>query len=51
MIAGFTELDIRGSVEGSRAIFLQAIRRNPDNPDFYLAMMEFEIRLKHKIDM
>ena len=25
MIAGFTELDIRGSVEGSRAIFLQAI--------------------------
>ena len=44
LISIYTELDIRGSFEGARNIMLQAIRRNENDPVYYLEYLKFELR-------
>eukprot|EP00345_Euplotes_harpa_P014206 CAMPEP_0168347674 /NCGR_PEP_ID=MMETSP0213-20121227/19173_1 /TAXON_ID=151035 /ORGANISM="Euplotes harpa, Strain FSP1.4" /LENGTH=266 /DNA_ID=CAMNT_0008356893 /DNA_START=227 /DNA_END=1027 /DNA_ORIENTATION=- len=45
LIAVYCEFDMRGSMQASRNILLQGIRRNPDVPEFYFEYLKFELKL------
>ena len=48
LISAYAELDVRGSLDGSRKIILNGLRRN-EKPRFYLAYFEFELRFLEKM--
>lgn len=49
LIAVYCEFDLRGSMQASRRILLQGIRRNPGMPEFYFEYLKFELRVLQKL--
>jgi hypothetical protein len=49
LIAVYCEFDMRGSMEASRKILLQGIRRNENMSEFYFEYIKFELRVLKKL--
>lgn len=49
LIAVYCEFDMRGNMQGSRKIMLQALRRNPGISAFYYEYIKFELRVLQKL--
>ncbi|CAI2361796.1 unnamed protein product [Moneuplotes crassus] len=49
LIAVYCEFDMRGNMQGSRKIFLQAMRRNPGVCEFYFEYIKYELRVLEKL--
>jgi hypothetical protein len=49
LIAVYCEFDMRGNMQGSRNIMLQALRRNPGISIFYFEYIKYELRVLKKL--
>ena len=49
LVGVYTELDMKGNLFSGRKLMLQAVRNNPESPQFYVEYFRFEVKFYEKI--